>query len=98
MTDVSLNEKEQKAADAILAAMKAVRELTENEGQYPCNPYNFTEEAIPAIHKLQMFVLMHWAHRVNPEYWSDWFHQDGEPPWIPDLRAIVDNQSASKVT
>jgi hypothetical protein len=71
MLDVKLNEKEQRAADSILEVMRAIRDLTP-DGE---NPSNFTNEAIPAIHTLQMFVLMHWAHRIHLEYWADWFEE-----------------------
>jgi hypothetical protein len=69
MSDVNLTEPEQRAIDAIVAAMHAVRAL----GHENTVPYNYVEEVVPAIHKLQMFVLMHWAHRINPDVWSDWF-------------------------
>lgn len=68
--DVELSEGEQRAADAILEVMATLRDLSEDG-----NPANFTNEAIPAIHTLQMFVLMHWANRLNPGYWADWFHE-----------------------
>lgn len=70
MTDVSLNKKEQSAADAILDAMRAIRALADSE-----TPANFENEVVPAIHTLQMFVLMHWAHRIHPDYWSNWFNE-----------------------
>jgi hypothetical protein len=97
MLDVELNEKEQKASDAIVAAMKAVYELSEGEGDFR-TPWNFNEEVVPAIHRLQMFVLMHWAHRIHPGHWSDWFHAEGPPPWIPSLNIIERYQSASNLT
>jgi hypothetical protein len=60
VTDVELNELEQKAMEAISEVMHAIRDLSE-EG---CGVYNFTNEAIPAVHTLQNFVLMHWSHRI----------------------------------
>lgn len=95
MTNVNLNDKEQKAADAILGAMNAIAELSCEDG---LRPANFTNEVVPAIHTLQMFVLMHWAQRIHPEYWSDWFWQEGPPPWIPGLDRVSDEESANKVT
>ena len=86
MTDVSLNAKEQAAADAILAVMAAIKDLAEDGS----NVYNFNEEAIPAVHTLQMFVLMHWAHRIHPEYWSDWFESPG---WYNELKCHKDAMS-----
>jgi hypothetical protein len=68
LSSVELNAAEKRAADAILVAMAAVYELSQ-DGE----PANFTNEVIPAIHTLQMFVLMHWAHRIHPSFWSDWF-------------------------
>lgn len=68
IVDAELNEKEQRAADAIQEVMLALKDMDPDR-----EPWNFTNEAIPAIHTLQMFVLMHWAHRIHPDYWADWF-------------------------
>lgn len=57
---------EQRAMDAISESMAAIMDLFDG------TPHNWENEGIPAIHILQGFVLAHWAHRVNPEYWSDW--------------------------
>jgi hypothetical protein len=70
VTDVSLNAKERRANEAILKAMEAVRDLSDSGP----SPYNYVEEVVPAIHTMQMFVLMHWAHRINPQEWSNWFN------------------------
>lgn len=68
--DSELTPKEQRVIDAIDEVMNAIRDL------YDGNPHNFVNEAVPAIHVLQKFALMHWANRLNP-YWSDWV--DHEP-------------------
>jgi hypothetical protein len=70
---LELTKEEQEAADAILNVMEKIRALYGDE-----NPHNFVNEAIPAIHTLQMFVQQHWAHRVLPEYWSDWTDRTGK--------------------
>lgn len=66
--EISLTPEEQRAADAILEVVAALRALSPDGA-----PANFSNEAIPAIHTLQMFVLMHWAHRIHPDYWSNWY-------------------------
>lgn len=64
---MELNEKEQRAYDAILEAYKAMYDLVEDGEKY-----NFTEEVIPAIHILQHHVMQYWANRVNPNLWANW--------------------------
>lgn len=65
-----LTDKEARVMWATHEVMDAIRDL------YGSAPANFVNEAIPAIHTLQMFALMHYAHRQNPSYWSDWTHPE----------------------
>ena len=32
-----------------------------------------SDEFCGAIHTLQHFVMMHAAHRENPEFWNNWY-------------------------
>jgi len=64
--DVSLTPEEQRVMDACREVMDSIADLY---GDQPCN---FVNEGVPAIHVLQQFARQHWAHRINPEYWSDW--------------------------
>lgn len=68
MNDFTLEEK--RVMDATIECMDAIRDL------YGGSPCNFQNEAIPAIHTLQQFARQHWAHRIDPEIWSDWTHPD----------------------
>lgn len=83
MTDVSLTVAEAEAQDTIILLMGKIRALSKDG-----NPANFEGEVIPAIHTLQMFVLMHWAHRIHPKEWSDWFWEDEENPGMAALRRL----------
>lgn len=65
--EIGVTVAEKRALDAILEVKAAIVDLYGGR-----NPYNFVEEGIPAIHILQQFVRQHWAHRINPELWSDW--------------------------
>lgn len=65
-SSVDLTEQEQKVLDLTIEIMKGVEAL------YGGYPHNWENEGIPAIHVLQQFVRQHWAHRVNPEAWSNW--------------------------
>lgn len=76
MADTGLTPTEQKAYDAILDAMQAIRDL------YGGYPHNWANEGIPAIHVLQKFVQQHWAHRVAPELWSDWTDSEEAEPGV----------------
>lgn len=63
-----LNADEQKAMDAIGAAMAAVQVigpdvLVSNRG-----------ELVAAVHVLQSFVSQHALYRVDPQHWSAWYH------------------------
>lgn len=64
---IALNAAEQRVMDATFEVMAAIRDLYDGH-----NPCNFVEEGISAIHVLQQFARQHWAHRINPEAWSDW--------------------------
>lgn len=70
---IALTAAEQRVLDATLEVKAAIKDLYSGR-----NPYNFVEEGIPAIHVLQQFARQHWAHRINPEAWSDW--TEDEPP------------------
>ncbi len=62
----TLDEEEQAAMDAILAAEDAVLGLG---GGLKANDVEF----VIAIHGLQSFVVQHMLHRLDPEKWSSWF-------------------------
>lgn len=63
---LELTSQEQRVLDLTIEIMKSMKDL------YGTFPHNWENEGIPAIHVLQQFVRQHWAHRINPEVWSNW--------------------------
>lgn len=69
-----LTPEESAALDAITNVQLQMRRLFDGL------PWNWEEEALPAIHVLQSFVKQHYCHRLNPDEWSDW-SPDSPPTW-----------------
>jgi Na+/phosphate symporter len=68
--ELALNEEEQEAMDAILAAIKIIM----NRWKLMTN----TGELTAAAHVLQSFVFQHMAHRLAPERFKSWWAQGKE--------------------
>jgi hypothetical protein len=66
---VKLNAEEQEVMDHNVAAKTGIQEWG-----LDCNG----SELAHAVHSLQMFVMIHAAHRENPNGWNDWYTNDEE--------------------
>lgn len=62
-----LTDEEEEAYEAILWAMHAIQDMG--------LAYNI-EEFVGHIHGLQAFVHQHVLHRLNPDYYNDWYTKD----------------------
>lgn len=62
-----LDETEQEAMDSLLHYMKVVKSWGDNVNQ---------DEMVGAIHILEQFVIQRMLHRLNPEYWSNWYERE----------------------
>lgn len=73
-----LTDEEQYADNLILDAFAAIKQIGDDKLRYN------NEELAEAIHVLQSFVKQHVLHRLDPEWYGQWWYTDEEWGALPD--------------